>query len=338
LSTTKKLSFVFPITLKEDISSLGWRAESDSNAEFRFGLLIKSFLKYFAMNDLAKFLILCPAQDVTRVEQLLRALTADARFVVMDEKVVCPELDDISDSLGGWYIQQILKISVAKYFDSEFYVTFDSDVICKKHFDASTLAPGGKAYTNIEKRAEYDDIYNESFAKVEWKTKNKRFIASAVILKYKRAILFEYKRRKQYLNTSYGETPVLLHTKSVIGLINELSSLYRNGWVQQLSTVRGWTEYTLYFLYMEKHNIFHKYHQPVGRNVILDLDSSVWHTPEKYKQKKVYSPQFVLEQSSEHGYFVAIQSYLDSDKWLPESCRSIGEFYAGINDILFTDP
>lgn len=318
----KKLSFALPITLNENIGNLKWRRNSSCNVERRFVVLIKTFLKYFDINDLGKFLIICPARDINKLELLLRDLTHDNRFIVIDEKTICPDLDDLPQGLAGWYIQQILKISVAKFINTNFYLTLDSDVICKRHFNTAMLIPSGKAYTNIETKSDYDEIYNGHFSDLEWEVKNRRLTTSAKIL--------NYQRTEPHINNSYGETPVLLHTKSVNKMIGALSTQYGN-WVKALSNKKGWTEYTLYFLYMEKHNILHKYHISTNRNTILDLEASVWQTPEKYKYDKVFSPASILEQRVQHGYFVVIQSYLNADKWLPKDFQSTDEFYAAIN-------
>lgn len=285
-------------------------------------------MKYFDVDGLDKFLIICPARDINKLESLLHGLINDDRFSIVDEKIICPELDGLSSGLPGWYIQQILKISAAKHLKTKFYLTLDSDVICKKYFSLSSLTSGARAYTNIEYKSDYDEIYTEDFSKKEWKTKNSRYVVSAKIL--------SYQRREQYVNISYGETPVLLHTQSVNAMVDELSNEY-DSWVKELSINKGWTEYALYFLYMEKYNILEKYHKLTGRNTILDLDSSIWHVPEKYKYTKVFSLDSLFHSRAKHGYFVVVQSYLDSDKWLPENYRSTDEFYTAINDFMFPE-
>lgn len=319
------LSFVLPVTLKENPSKLKWRTRTDQYARLRFNLLIKSFLHHFDLDGLEKFLIICPQDHIADFCNLLRNITDDNRFEIINENEICPQLSENNYPIAGWYIQQILKLAAAKYMKTNFYLTLDSDIICKKHFNYSTLMLSGKAFMNIETPLDYDDLYLKSFSTREQKIKNSRLIRSSTLLNYKRKSLYKFQ--------SYGETPAFLHTQSVLGLLNELSSLHQD-WFTVLSRFKGWSEYSLYFQYLEKHNLINKLYINTGRSTVLDLDSSVWYPSATYRKKVSFTPDYILKQENSHGYFVAIQSYLDPQDWLPENVTDMGTFYKMLEETL----
>lgn len=322
------LSFVLPFTLEEELSNEKWRKDVDTIAVIRFRMVIKSFLINFDLNDLEIFLIICPKKDITNIKTQLSALTTDNRFKIVDENEIYPHLKLRSpkESISGWYIQQILKLTVAKVIKTDFYLTLDSDVICKNRFNRSTLVPSGKALLNIETSDDYHELYMDSFATKEWAIKNNRLRLSA--------ILINYRRKTHFQQQSYGETPVLMHCQSVLGLMEELSYLYRD-WVTVLLKISGWTEYTLYFQYLEKHNLIDTLYIKKRRNTLLDLDSSVWFPSSFYKNKRCVTPESVLHHGSENGIFVVIQSYLDEKTWLPDSISDTKTFYSMLEKSYF---
>lgn len=322
-----KLSFVLPFTLQEEISNETWRKDVDTIAVIRFRMVMKSFLINFNINDLEIFLIICPNKDITNIKTLLSALTTDNRFKIVDENEICPQLNVKSQDrfISGWYIQQILKLVIAKYIKTDFYLTLDSDVICKTKFNRSTIVPSGKALLNIETLNDYHELYINSFATKEWAIKNNRLRLSSILL--------NYQRKNRFTQQSYGETPVLMHTQSVLGLLEELAYLYRD-WIIVLLRISGWTEYTLYFQYLEKHELIDTLYIKTGRNTLLDLDSSVWLPSSYYKNKRCVTPESVLDQKSKNGIFVAIQSYLDEKTWLPDSISDTKTFYSMLEKII----
>ena len=64
-----------------------------------------------------------------------------------------------------------------------------------------------------------------------------------------------------------------------------------------------------------------------GRSTVLDLDHSVWKLSECYRKHVSFTPDYILNQDNPHGYFVAIQSYLDEKEWLPGNIADLGILY-----------
>jgi len=326
---SQSLSFVLPITLEENAQEFEWRDNPDKICGLRFQLLLKSFLRTFNLEELDLFLIVCPASDEKKIRDMLRRTTTDSRFQVMKELDLCPELNEQrkkGKDISGWYIQQIIKLAVANTFSTSFYLTLDNDILCRNPFSINSLIPRGKALLNVETLGVYLRAYKTRIALNEWQIKRHRLICSAGLL--------GYKRKWRYRHQSYGETPVLMHTNSVMDLTSFLSQRHDN-WVHYLTENSGWTEDTLFFQFLEMNGSLNKFYQKGDHNTVLDLDSSVWRNSDEYNQKRDYSPRFILSCKNERaGTFVAIQSYLTTDKWLPSEYNDLDDFYSDLEEYL----
>lgn len=324
------LSFVLPITLKEKVLNHKWRDAPDTACAQRFQLLLRSFLRAFDLEELDQFLIVSPATDEEEIRGMLRKVTTDTRFQVVNEHAICPELAEARKSgvvIAGWYIQQIIKLAVAKAIKTSFYLTLDSDIVCRKPFSISSLIPEGRALVNIENPRVFLNIYKESFAQNEWQIKRFWLNNSARLL--------GYRRKERYHYQSYGETPVLMHTQSVLDLMAHLSQRHVC-WVQCLTSNLGWTEYTLFFQFLEMGDKLEGLYRRVDHNTVLDLEASVWKNSDQYKLSRDYSPKSILACRNERaGAFIAIQSYLATERWLPPEYTELSDFYADLAEQLF---
>jgi Family of unknown function (DUF6492) len=144
---------------------------------------------------------------------------------VICEDDVCPALEGHS----GWYKQQILKLGAAKIVSSQYYLVLDADIILKPPTGLRDLFPSGKP------------IFEKVPAGVHWKW----LVASQEILKSKVELNQE--------SIIMGVTPEFLHRETCLALQQAVAC--RNNvaeWDRFLFNSRhtGWTEYTLYWLYI----------------------------------------------------------------------------------------
>jgi hypothetical protein len=311
LSSEHKLSFVLPVTLREQVRGQ-WRRSPDENTLRRTRLVLASFVKNFRQQDLLEFSLVCPAVDVLELTKVLESVTRDPRYRVVDEFTLCPHVIKAAEThgRGGWMIQQLIKLEIAQSISSAHYVTLDSDVLCVKPFSHASLIVDGRSLTNLEYRTDYERLYSEQHRQHELTTKRERLDAAATILGY---------RRPDVLQHFYGETPVVLHTQSVIELTQFLSQRLQQPWTDGLLRRQKWTEYSLYFQFLEM----------TGRlKTVLDLEKSVWLPSEGYRQRRQYDvAHFTRNLERPGGFFVVIQSWLLASNWLPARCRTVQQFY-----------
>jgi hypothetical protein len=324
-----KLSFVLPFTFREKITDeFPWRKSVNSGAALRLTVLLYSFVRKFAQDDLSAFLIVCPTDQCDRLEALLRPVTRDARYQVTPEDMwIEPILpaSPLDTPIGGWYIQQLIKMAASSHVTTPFYVTLDSDIVCTRGFDAHDLLCSAsqpeKHLVAVETTQDYARLYNESFADHERTTKNRRYGQSASLLRYERP--WEYKDR------FYGETPCIINAAKMAELLKYLESSSGSSWHNLLASNPGWTEYALYFQYLEMTNALEATSCLGTCNSVLDLERSVWQHASCYRTDRLYDKDHFLppDPSMQRGPFIAIQSWLPRNGWLPPKYASIVDFY-----------
>lgn len=304
------LSFALPVTLEEG-GQMQWRAVDDSLAVTRLRCLLLSFLRRFRMADLGQFLLIAPAAQIPLLREAVASVTDDTRFTFAAEADICPDI--ISPPGGvprppGWYIQQALKIAAAGHVSTPFYVTLDADILCARPFGAASLIQEGRALANIENVADYARIYRPGFAQAEARGKFTRQQNSAALL--------GYARPEKFRGYFFGETPVALHRESVLALQSHLSARHAAPWAAVLAQHRNWTEYNLYFQFLEMTGGISRFHRPVHCNIVLDLEGSIWQPSAHYRTPRSYDPQAMAAGRPQGGLFIAIQSYLKATDWI----------------------
>jgi hypothetical protein len=155
--------------------------------------------------------------------------------IVLSEKELIPAADyRIFRDRIGWLRQQIIKMAIATRVKTEFYICLDADVICIKPVTFYCLVRGGRPGINLEPKA-WDRIW--------WN-------ASGKVL------------RLPDPGTEYGmsSSTNIFITQEVISLISFIEETYGKSWIRTLLNwfwtntywfKREWTEYKLYWLYIE---------------------------------------------------------------------------------------
>jgi hypothetical protein len=171
-------------------------------------------------------------------------------------------------NVRGWYIQQILKMAAAQVVETPYYLTLDADVICVRPVRSQDLFVGGKALVNTTSEDWHPDWYRNS----------ERVLGLA------------------RSGLTHGVTPALLHRDAMTALFAHLqarvaaplragqviagrhSSIGRalGSWRSYLLRNTPWTEYSLYYTYLEATGQFDRYHVAGGRDAVCDNYGSVW--------------------------------------------------------------
>ena len=325
----EKLTFVLPFTAKEMLTKdLLWRACVNKGALLRLAVLLHLFVRTFEQQELNVFLILCPANQCRYIEVLLRRITSDMRYqVIAEETWLLPLLSITGDELGipGWYKQQILKMAASLHVSTSYYVSLDSDIICTRVFGASDLLRSdgyeSKHLVSLELELDYLRIYHKPHAAREMIIKRRRYSCSADLL--------EHERAPKYRDQFYGETPCVINASKMLELLGYLESRSWRPWHDLLASIRGWTEYSLYFQYLEMTDALEKTCSFGNCNAVLDLERSVWQHADWYQSARSYDRDHFTSgcSSTNRGPFTAIQSWLSPCMWLPSTHSSIAHFY-----------
>ena len=325
------------ITLSERIDfkdpRLAWRTSTEELTNVRFRVLMRSLRRYFALQDFAEFIIVCPFSDLRTLSELANTWDHHPHLRFITDDAVCSSLTynehaELSHA-SGWLRQQILKILVAQHVHTTHYLTLDSDLICRRVSGLSDLLlPSGRALVNTEMQKDYYSLYVDAFADLEFARKTLRYRGAAKVLHYDRGNSLRWH--------FYGETPTMLKTHLVEALIMHLQGVSDDSWIFTLMHTSNWSEYSLYFQYIEMTDQLESHYHLVGADHILDLSRSIWHPSDVYRKERTYSVGGLLSDCSanEGGIFVAIQSWLPIRAWLPNTFSSSIEFYHALDAAL----
>ena len=305
---TDRLSIVLPVATTDT-----GRDDEDLR---RTSILLESFLLTFSLPDLHQFSIICPPRDLPAISALLRSLTSDARFTVVSELDICPELASDPPTWSawprrnkGWFRQQLIKLSCCRLAETALSLTLDADIVCVRRFGLQQLLVNGKARCGVETPRDYDELYVPAFAAFELRVKQERVAWAQRVLG--RA------RPERFAGRFYSETPTLYDTDGVSRLAAALEEKYQKPWRQALLDALPWTEQALYFQFLEAEDLFDTKYCPLHRNAVLRLDESIWQRQAAYRdprnrQLEDWQPPEASDDDS-GGFFVAFQSSLNRD-------------------------
>ena len=149
-------------------------------------------------------------------------------------------------------------------------------MIFTKRFHANEFLRGGRSLVGMELRADYERLYEDSFAAKEAGLKEYRYSGTERFLKLKR----------KYPGTWYSETPVILSTALVNELLGHLEATSGRSWQQVLLGNLGWTEYTLYFTYAEATGSLRKFHEVGDCDSVTNFSHSLLWGPDAYRDRR----------------------------------------------------
>jgi hypothetical protein len=289
--------------------------------------MLKSFFKGFDPGAIEAFVVICPDKEYIAVRQIVEEAVPNNRISVVEVVAesslfsMCGLDSSEMAGLSGWQIQQIIKLCFARVCKTDFYLTIDSDIVLIQATGLGDLFPDGtKALAGVETADDYRRLYKEDFSAAETAAKMRYYQASQQIL--------GYDRPASRAGIFYSETPVLLHKSSAVEMLNHLHRLHSDGIVAALSKHQSWTEYSLYFQYLEMSGQLDKNYICEGCNAVLSLEKSVWQPTAFYKSPRIYDrDHFTRSPLVRQGPFVAIQSWIPLDEWLASSFGGLADFY-----------
>lgn len=265
----------------------------------RARILLRS-LRLFT-TELGTLWVVSPDEQQEEVRSLL--IEEGLKINVVGETSIVPELNSFRD-IGGWYKQQMIKLAMAQHVTTPFYLTLDADVVVTRSLPLSTLISNQRAlvYTISE------DLHPTWYKRVE-------------------ALLASPLPRSGIV---HNVTPAVLSQEAVCDMFSSMAQRMTSGkWSQGLRGLRQrywrwrspesnqghlfllaglrWTEYALYYSYLElvgKLEHYH-YHTPV---CIYDIERSVWARPKdgilSWRPNQCFEgegpPWFVVIQSNTH--------------------------------------
>jgi hypothetical protein len=244
-------------------------------------LLFKSLNKYFDPESIDTVFIVYP--DKPLMKKHVESLNPGFNYSVINEEDIIPSEDyGLFKKRKGWFRQQIVKMYISRRVKTEFYICLDSDLLCIKPTSYDDLIKNGKPGLNVE---------SKNLHAYWWKQAQK-------VLKLPDS---------HYSEGMSSSTNIFI-TKETLGLIDYIEKTYKKSfsrallnwfWTNSYIFRRQWTEYKLYWSYIEFRGKTEAYDP--GNKI---WGKSIWKITEHVDDnlfKEILSPQ-------NEGYFVVWQS------------------------------
>ena len=213
-----KITFVLPITLSDlDIATN----------------CIKSVLKNFKGEDIRYFIIIVPGSEYFSFQHFIHTIFNNLQY-----KIVLINEDTLQINCNiGWIKQQIIKLNISKFIDTENYMILDADCYLTKKISINDILVNNKPIVHLLKKEENHWLLN--------------------CCKY---FNIDYNSLPEYV---FHVTPQIFKSSIVRELIHKHN-------VQELITSNGCAEIFLYYCFILKnYNINDIYHIDTNKQLAL---------------------------------------------------------------------
>ena len=237
----------------------------------RFRILDASLKKF--MKDLGKLFIIVPDKEV----ELFRSKIKDKDYKIIPETTLVPEFR-LFKHYPSWNKQQLIKFAVAEIVETDFYLTLDADIICVRPMSFSDLVKEGRSYCYKLKLEQSADRFKQWYrdAKKVLMIEHAEYhhdVTPAVLSKEGMLMLHKHlagTSRNSRIRLSKGD----LKYWGINALARFIPGISFAEWRLYLLRSRQWTEYSLYYAFLEACDLFDKYHFLLNNRI---SGNSVWH-------------------------------------------------------------
>ncbi len=249
----------------------------------RFWILEKS-LDRFCRHLIQRCWIVTPDRDFEE----LRSQIKDSMFTVISESALVPEFK-IFTATGGWFRQQVIKLAIAAKVETDFYLTFDADVICVQPTQYTDLIKSNRAvcYIDPSVKAKFSEWYEWAERVLQLRPTERCHNLTPTILSREAVLLLqehlsrlslEQLRRLPKLSWQKRDLK-LLGSQLLAAILPKDGETYRliTSWKAYLLRNLPWTEYGLYYSFLEAQGLFDKYHVET-EHCIYSIKDSVWYS------------------------------------------------------------
>lgn len=251
-------------------------------------LLLKSLKKNFDPGSLDTLFIIFPEKK--KMEVAIKQHQIPFNIRIMTEKDVVPSEDyPLFSKQKGWYRQQIMKLYISKYIDSQYYICLDSDVLCIKPTSYGDLVKNGKVCVNLEAKDIHARWWQDSLKVLKVSNPGTDIgmtSSTNILIKNEVLLLIEHVEK--------------LYNKSFI------KSLFIWKWVNPKFALRKWTEYKLYWLFIEYREMTSRYNSEYKV-----WGKSIWRSDNNVIHDRLFKN--VLNPKNE-GHFAIVQGNIINDK------------------------
>jgi hypothetical protein len=240
----------------------------------RFTLLARSLERFFP--TLGRLLVVVPDRAHEAVSKHVQSVLRTIPVEVIPESHWVPDMATFRH-LPGWYKHQLVKLAAAEFVTTPYYLTLDADVICTRPTTVEALLPGGKAACFVIREDLHPRWYEGAEAVLGMRAARRGVLHNVTPVVWSKAGVLELldhidavAERRAYAGGTRG-----LQQRLLFALRRGESKRPNRAWRAWLAASRPWSEYALYFTWLEARGRFEHYHFD-SDYCIYDIDRSVW--------------------------------------------------------------
>jgi hypothetical protein len=211
----------------------------------------------------------CWVVTTDRDYKTLSARIGGGRYQVLPESELVPEMR-FFPKVKGWYRQQLIKLAIADWVATDFYLTLDADVLCTRLVQYQDLVRENRAPCFAHPDDRFPEWYANSERVLDMHRSGIYHNVTPCVLSKAGVISLQ-----GYLAKRAEEVKLPFHTSEVFyHLLHRLPS-FQMAWRVFLLRTLPWTEYSLYYTYLENVALFDLYHFWT-KNCIYSVEESIW--------------------------------------------------------------
>jgi hypothetical protein len=239
----------------------------------RATLLFESLLQNF--EGLGTLWLVTRDEELEAVRHESQRIPRGLDFRVESELSLVPELRLTKPS--GWYRQQLIKLAIAEHLSSELYLTLDADVVCTRKVKPRELAPGGRGLCYVIEKDLHPHWYTRSEAVLGLSA-----VRQGIVHNVTPAVLHRTAVRElaEYLDRRAAERKFAAGMRGLKQRFAFVRAALTRApiapWRLLLAAGVPWTEYALYYTFLEATQRFERFHQ-LSPHCLYDIERSVWY-------------------------------------------------------------
>jgi Family of unknown function (DUF6492) len=170
----------------------------------------------------------------------------------------------VGPPIHGWYVQQLVKLAIADRVATPFYLTLDADVLCVRPTRFDDLVRDGRAV--VQTTPPNHPEWNDDAERVLALQRSPRQYAVTPAILSRDGV----QALARHLGSRVDHRLGRLALRLPAGRPREITASWRSFLLRNLP----WTEYAVYFTFLERTGLFDRYHVHAGEDAIYG--NCVW--------------------------------------------------------------
>jgi Family of unknown function (DUF6492) len=238
----------------------------------RAELLFESLAKNFS--GLRRIWVVCPDSQYAELTERYRTRRFPFELCVESELQIVPEFV-LKPKLSGWFRQQMIKLAIFERIESDLYLTLDADVVCARKVTAEQLVGVGRGACFVIHLNTFDYWYERVERVLRVRAPRRGVMHNVTPALLHRGAMHELRQVVEQKIAQGEYSRGLRQWKQRWLLSRSKRRTEYAAWRVYLMAARPWTEYALYYTFLEANGLFDRYHF-YAPYCIYDGSRSLW--------------------------------------------------------------